>query len=125
MSTSGTSIPHPDHRLLRNSSFKVTSGKNKIDNKSDEQLLVMQATIDANRQDYDEKIKKLKEDLTSMIKSMMDHIKILEYFPDKNYSPKSQYPITVVPDNNKDPSLEGGHSKKLVACGLSNMISYH
>ena len=47
-----------------------------MDKNSDEQLLVMQATIEANRQDYDEKMKKLTEELTAIIISMMDQIKI-------------------------------------------------
>ena len=46
-----------------------------MDNKSDEKLLIVQAKIEANRQDYDEKIKKLTEDLTEIIASIMDHIK--------------------------------------------------
>ena len=38
-----------------------------MDKNSDEQLLIMQATIEANRQDYDEKMKKLTEKLTAII----------------------------------------------------------
>ena len=45
-------------------------------NNSDDQLLIMQATIEANSQDSDEKMKNLTEDLTAMIASMMYHIKI-------------------------------------------------
>ena len=48
-------------------------------NKSNQQLLIMQSTIEYNRQYYDEKIKKLTEDLTEMITSMMDNIKISKY----------------------------------------------
>ena len=40
----------------------MPNGKNNMDKKSDNQLLIMQATIDSNRQDYDEKTKKLTED---------------------------------------------------------------
>ena len=47
-----------------------------MDSKSDYQLLLMQSSIEANRQDYDEKMKKLREDLTAMITSMMYEIKI-------------------------------------------------
>ena len=52
-----------------------------MDRNSDEQLLVMQATIDSNRQDYDKKMKKLTADLTSMIKSIMDQIIFLTSSP--------------------------------------------
>ena len=36
--------------------LKDSKWKKNINTKSDEQLLIMQATIEANRQDYDEKI---------------------------------------------------------------------
>ena len=62
-------------------------GRNKMDNKSDDQLLTMQATIDANRQDSVEKINKLTEILTATIESIMDQIKMLKYSADKKDSP--------------------------------------
>ena len=40
-----------------------------MDNKSDEQFLIMQATIEVNRQDYEDKMKKFIEDLKAMITS--------------------------------------------------------
>ena len=47
-----------------------------MDNKSDEQFLILQSTIEVNKQETDEKIAKLIEDLkemiTSTITSMMD-----------------------------------------------------
>ena len=54
-------------------------GRNNMDNKSYEQLLVIQAKIEANRQDYDEKMKKLIEDLTAIIAAIMDQIKFRNY----------------------------------------------
>ena len=45
-----------------------------MDSKSYDQLLITQSTFEANRQDFDEKIKKLTEYLTEMIASMTDHI---------------------------------------------------
>ena len=47
-----------------------------MDNKSDDPLLIIQFTIESIRQDYDDKIKNLKEDLAAMIASMTDQIKI-------------------------------------------------
>ena len=47
-----------------------------MDKRSDYQLFTMHATIDSNRQYYDEKMKKLTEYLTEMITSMMDQIQI-------------------------------------------------
>ena len=82
----------------------------------------MQATIESNRQEYDEKIKKLTEDLKSMITStitsMMYQINISKYLPDQKDPLKDQNATTVVPVNGRAPPLDGGHYKKLVACGL-------
>ena len=52
-------------------------------NKSDYQLLIMQATIEANRQDSDDKMKKLTEVLVAIIASMIDQIKISKYSSEK------------------------------------------
>ena len=54
-----------------------------MDKKSDDQLIIIQDTIEYNRKDSDDITKKLAEDLTKMSKSMMDHIKILKSSPDK------------------------------------------
>ena len=47
-----------------------------MDNKSNDQLLIMQATIETNRQDSYEKMKNITEELTGIISPMMDQIKI-------------------------------------------------
>ena len=52
-------------------------------NKWDDQLLIMQDIIEANRQDSDEKMKKITEHLTAIIASMMDQIKIYKLLPEK------------------------------------------
>ena len=44
----------------------------------------MQSKIESNKKDYDEKMKNLTQDLTGMIASVMDHIKMLKSSPDKN-----------------------------------------
>ena len=97
---------------LRTSCLKIPSEKNKIDNNSDDQLLIIQATTEANKQYYDEKIKDIIEDLIETITSMMYQIKFSESSPDNNYSPKDQDPTTVVPDKKKAPPVEGGNSTK-------------
>ena len=85
----------------------------------------MQATIDSTRQDYDEKMNKIAEEPTEIIVSMMDQIKISKPSLVNKYSPKSQHPTTLVLAKKRSPPLEGGHSTKLMACGLSNMRSDH
>ena len=82
-----------------------------MDNKSYYQLFIMQAKIYANRKYSDDKMKNLTEDLTVIIASMMDQIKISKSSPDKKDSPKDQDPTTMVPANNKAPPLEGGDSE--------------
>ena len=58
-----------------------------MDNKSDDQFLVVQYMIDANSQDYDEETKKLTEYLTGMIASLMDQIKTSKHSPEKRGIP--------------------------------------
>ena len=76
-----------------------------MDNKSYDQILVIQAYIESNRKYYNERMKKLTEDLTKMIAPMMYQIKYSEYSPEKTYSPKSQGPTAVVPSNKRAPPL--------------------
>ena len=84
-----------------------------MDKDSNDQLLTMQATIEANRKYYNEKMKKLTKYLTAMITLMMDKIKISKYSPDRKYSPKTQDSNFVVLDNKKASSLEGGNYTKI------------
>ena len=80
-----------------------------MNNKSDDQLFIMEDNIDANRQYYDEKKKKITADLTVMIASVMDKIEISKSSSDKKSSPKAQYPTPALPDNKKASPLEGVH----------------
>ena len=88
-----------------------------MDNKSDDQFLVVQAKIHANRQEFDDKMKthdsKL-DNLTEMMENIMDQIQISDYSPDKMHSPKAQDPTTVATDDKKSTPLEYGHSKTIV-----------
>ena len=79
-----------------------------MDNKSDDQLLIMQARIEANRQGFDKKIKNLTEELTEINKG----------------SPKAHYHNTVVPANKKALRWKVGILQKMVAHRISNMRSY-
>ena len=78
-----------------------------MDKKSDDQFIIMQAKIEHNKKDSDKKTKNLREYLTVMIASMMDKIKTYKSSSDKKYLPKPQYTTTFVPDNKKDPLMEG------------------
>ena len=63
----------------------MPSGRNNMYKKSDDKFLAIKATIESSRQDYDDKIKKVTEDLTAIITSMMDQIKTLKYSQEKKY----------------------------------------
>ena len=67
-----------------------------IDNKSDEQLLIMQYIFKARRQDYDEKMEEMIEYLIVMITSITDQIKTYKSSPHRTNPPKYQDTITVV-----------------------------
>ena len=95
-------------------------GWNNVDNKLDDQLLIMQATTESNGQDYDEKMKMLTEDLTAIITSMMDQIKNSKYSPYKKYLPKAQDPTTVFPAKKGLYHWKVDIIRKLVVCGLPN-----
>ena len=58
-------------------SFKMPSGQNKMDNKSDDQLFIIQATIKSKSQDFDDKVGNIKEEIIAMITSMMNQLKII------------------------------------------------
>ena len=95
-----------------------------MDNKSDEQFMIMQSAIEANNQnikanqkDSDEKTIKLAKDfkavLVPSITSIKDQINTLKYSSTKKDSPNPPDPTTVVPDNRRDPPLDGGHYTKI------------
>ena len=69
----------------------------------------MKSMIQANNQGSDEKLKKLTADLTKIIASMKDHIKMYKSSPENKDSPKTQDTTIVVPATKKAPPLEGGH----------------
>ena len=98
----------------------MSSGQKNIDNKSDDQLLIIKATIEPNMQDSEERTNNITEYLTEIITSTMDQIKMLKYSPEKKYSSKAQDPTTVITDNKKSSPLEDGNSTK--NGGLWNFI---
>ena len=83
-----------------------------------DQFLITQDSVDDNKQAHIYSYEKKDKDdskldkIATLLQQMMDQNKNKNSFPDKMNSPKAQYPTTVVPAKNKDPPLEGGHSKK-------------
>ena len=93
-----------------------------MDNKLDDQFLLIPASIEDKNQTSDEKMKKYESALDKIkriIKQVLFQNK--NYSPEKIYSTKDQEYTTVVPSNNKAPPPEVGNSTKMVTCGLSKM----
>ena len=119
----------------------MPKGSNNIENKSEEQFIIM---FKDYKQDSDEKINKYKQDsddkMTKYRKGSDDKMtKVSEDFqtmfavlsdqinesnrvntisssPTQKDTSTSPDPTTMVPDNRGDPPLEGGHSTKI--CGM-------
>ena len=107
-----------------------------MDNKLEYQVLIMQALNDKlasefNKIKYD--MKKIYYDSTKMRSDMNEIKTILTQImsqkwnpsPDNMDSSKAQDTSTELTAYKKTPPLEGRHSTKIVACGLSDIISYH
>ena len=90
----------------------MLSGQNKTNNKLYDQLLIIQNTIEANKQYFDEETKKITEDPKETIASMMYQIKNQKSPSDNKDSLKAQDATAVVPANKKATPLEGGHYTK-------------
>ena len=101
-----------------------------MDTKSDEQFLVVQATIEANKQQddekqmkasekqikTDEKLTQITENLQVLTAFMMDQTNISKFSPSQKDTSTAPDPTTVVKSNRMAPSLEGGNSTKM--CGM-------
>ena len=98
----------------------MPKGGNKMDTKSDEQFLVIEATIESNNKESDknqmktdDKLALLTENLQFLTAFMMDQTNISKSSPDQKDTSTPLDPTTLVPTNRRDPSLEGGHSIKI------------
>ena len=96
-----------------------------MENKSEEQFILMQATIENNKQEMKAKMKSITETLKVFTTCMMDQTNIYKYSLTQKYTSTRPYPTTLVPTNRRYPSLKGDTLPKLVPCGPSNMISAH
>ena len=84
-------------------------------NKSDEQFIITESAIEANnqeikanKQDSDEKMMELTEYSKAILVAVTDQINTFKSLPNHKDSPNPLYPTTVVPDNRRDPPLDGG-----------------
>ena len=91
-----------------------------MDTNSDEQFLVVESTIEANKQEAyknqmktDEKLTLLTEDLQVLTTLMTDKTNISKSSAAWKDTSTPPDPTTVVPTDKRAPSLEGGHSTKI------------
>ena len=91
-----------------------------MDTNSDEQFLIIQATVEGNNQETDEKQINTDEKLTHITENlkvltafMMDQNKNSKFSPDQKYTPTPLEPTAVVPANRRAPPLDIVHSTKI------------
>ena len=92
-----------------------------MDNKSEEQFILMQFTIANTKQDMKDKMKSITETLKVFIIFMIDQTNISKTLPTHKYALTPLEPITVVPTNRGLDHWKGGTLPKLVACLPSNI----
>ena len=97
-----------------------------MENKNEEQFILMKEEIENNKQESKDEMKDVKESIKKLTTLMMDQTNISKSSPAQKDTSTPPDPTTTVQTNRRAPPLEGGHSKKiLVACGPSNMRSAH
>ena len=96
-----------------------------MDYKSDEQLLIIKATIESNKQYYDEKMKNLTEDLTATTASMMDEIKFRNTHQKGSIHQRLWFLLLWSCITRGVHHWKANIIQKLLAYGLSNMRSSH
>ena len=91
-----------------------------MQNKRYEKFIIIQAEIEANKQDmksnkkdFDENITKFTEQFKGMLVTITDQIITLKSFPSQKDSQKPLEPINSVPTNRRAPSLNNGKSTKI------------
>ena len=109
-----------------------------MDTKSGEQFLIIQETIETNKQEdndkdmntaekqmkIDDKLTQFTENLHVLIELTIDQTNISKSSPTQKDISTPSYPTTLVPTNMRAPLLEGGHSTKIGGmCTLKHEIS--
>ena len=84
-----------------------------MDNNSDEQFLIIQSTVKANKKDTDEKLTQTTENLKFLIAFIMDHTNNSKFSTAQKDTLTALDHTTAVPDNRRDPPLDGVHSTKI------------
>ena len=90
---------------LHTSSFKIPKVTNKMENRSDEKFIIMQATIESNKQemrsnkqDYDEKMTQFTVKFETMLAVISNQLNTLVSSPTQRDASNPPDPTTVVTD---------------------------
>ena len=102
-----------------------------MENKSDEQFIIIKAAIEdnkqdmkaaieankqemkSNKQDSDEKMTQFTVKIKTIFSVLSNQINTISSSPTQKDTLTTPEPITVVPTNKRGPPLEGGHSTKI------------
>ena len=98
---------------LHTSNFKMPKGANKMENKSEDQLILMKEEIENHKQEMKFEMKDIKETLKTFTEFMMDQINISKPSPAQKDTSTPPYPTTTVQTNKRAPPLEGGISENI------------
>ena len=101
--------------------FKMPKGSNNMENKNEEQFILMKEEIENNKQEYKYEMKDMKETLTTLMMDqtnkltifMKDHTNISKSSPAQKDTTTPPDPTTTVQTNRRAPPLEGGHSENI------------
>ena len=84
-----------------------------MNTKSDEKFLAIEATIETNKNENDEKLANITEDIQKLTTFMMDQDNISKSSPSQRNTLTPPEPTTMVQTNRRDPPLEGGKSTNI------------
>ena len=92
-----------------------------MENKNEEQFILMKEEIENNKQEFKTELKYMKETLMTLMMDQTNKLKtLMKYQTNISKSSPAQKDTTTPPDptttvqtNKKSPSLEGGHSKNI------------
>ena len=84
-----------------------------MENKSEDQFILMKEEIENNKQEMKAQMKDIKETLKTFATLMMDQTNISKSSPAQKDTLTPPDPTTVVQTNKRAPTLEGGHSTNI------------
>ena len=91
----------------------MPKGSNNMENKNEDQFILMKEEIENNKQEMKSEMKDIKETLNKITTFMIDQTNISKSSPAQKDTSTPPDPTTTVQTNRKTPPLEGGISNKI------------